>query len=187
MLYANTAPNQRAEYLLEAMELLESHLPRPRVIIAGRPKGSESYWRSLHDRIERSGLGPRVIRYIEYVPDAETEIYFKAADVLILPYTQIFQSGVLFLAYNFGLPVIAADIASMKDDIVDGETGYVFEPKSGEDLARKIDAYFASPLYATLGEARPRIQQYAAEKYSWAKVAAISKSVYTAVRSSTRQ
>jgi glycosyltransferase involved in cell wall biosynthesis len=187
LFFGNIAPYKGVEYLVEAMELLESHLPRLRVIIAGRPKGSESYWRSLDDRIERSGLGPRVIRYIEYVPDAETEIYFKAADVLILPYTQIFQSGVLFLAYNFGLPVIAADIASMKDDIVDGETGYVFEPKSGEDLARKIDAYFASPLYATLGEARPRIQQYAAEKYSWAKVAAISKSVYTAVRSSTRQ
>ena len=42
-----------------------------------------------------------MIERIEYVPDEETEIYFKAADVLALPYAHVFQSGVLFLGYNF--------------------------------------------------------------------------------------
>lgn len=187
LFFGNIAPYKGVEYLIEALELLESGLPRLRLIIAGRPKGAESYWRSLNERIEASGLGPRVIRRIEYIPDAETELYFKAADTLILPYTNVFQSGVLFLAYNFGLPVIVADIASMKEDIVEGDTGYVFEPKNGTDLAQKINAYFASPLYAALGEARPRIRQYAAERYSWTKVAEISKSVYSAMPSSTRK
>ena len=136
--------------------------------------------------MRRQGWGPRVITRIEYVPDDDTEIYFKAADILVLPYTHVFQSGVLFLAYNFGLPVIAADVASMKEDIVEGETGYVFEPRNGEDLADKIETYFASPLYATLSEARPRIRQYAAERYSWAKVAAMTNSIYHTVIASTR-
>ena len=57
---------------------------------------------------------------IESVPDAETELYFKAADVLALPYTHVFQSGVLFLGYNFGLPVIASDVASLREDVVEG-------------------------------------------------------------------
>ena len=36
-------------------------------------------------------------------------LFFKAADVLVLPYRHIYQSGVLFLGYSFGLPVLAAD------------------------------------------------------------------------------
>ena len=51
-----------------------------------------------------------MIQRIEYIPDEETEVYFKAADVLILPYVHVFQSGVLFLGYSFGLPAIAADV-----------------------------------------------------------------------------
>ncbi len=186
LFFGNIAPYKGVEFLVDAMESIEHRLPRVCLIIAGRPKGAESYWQGLEERIEASGLGSRVITRIEYVPDNDTEIYFKAADILVLPYTRVFQSGVLFLAYNFGLPVIAADVASMKEDVVEGETGYVFEARNGEDLADKIETYFASPLYTTLSEARPRIRQYAAERYSWAKVAAITNSVYSAVLSSTR-
>ena len=181
LFFGNIAPYKGVEFLVAAMEAIENRLPRVHAIIAGRPKGAESYWRGLNERIEAAGLGSRIIRHIEYIPDEDTETFFKAADLLVLPYTRVFQSGVLFLAYNFGLPVIAADIASMKDDIVEGETGYVFEPGSGEDLATKIESYFASPLYADLSEARSRIRQYAAERYSWAKVAAITNAIYSAL------
>ena len=58
------------------------------------------------------GVRDRVIERIEYVPDEETELYFKAADVLVLPYTRVFQSGVIFLGYSFGLPAIAADVGN---------------------------------------------------------------------------
>ena len=64
----------------------------------------------------RSAEG-RVLLRADYIPDDETEIYFKAADVLVLPYRQIYQSGVLFLGYSFGLPVLAADVGSLKDEM----------------------------------------------------------------------
>ena len=121
----------------------------------------------------------------EFIPDDETELYFKAADALVLPYTHVFQSGVLFLSYNFGLPVIAADVASMTEDIIEGETGYIFQPKNAEDLATKIEAYFTSPLYKGLIGARSRIKHYAANKYSWTKVAKLTNSVYGRILDST--
>ena len=75
-----------------------------RLVIAGRPKGSEDYWSGLLGKINRSTARGKMILKIEYVPDAETELYFKAADVLVLPYMHIYQSGVLLLGYGFGLP-----------------------------------------------------------------------------------
>jgi type IV secretory pathway VirJ component len=46
------------------------------------------------------------VEKIEYLPDETTELYFKAADVLILAYEHVFRSGVLFLGYSFGLPTL---------------------------------------------------------------------------------
>ena len=91
-----------------------------------------------------------LLQKIEYVPDEETELYFKAADVLILPYTHVFQSGVLFLAYSFGLPAIAADVGNLREEIIEGQTGFVFKARDSSDLARKIDEYFNSELFHNL-------------------------------------
>ena len=48
----------------------------------------------------------------------------------------------LFLGYSFGLPAIAADVGSLKEEIIEGETGFVFKPQDSSDLASKIEEYF---------------------------------------------
>jgi glycosyltransferase involved in cell wall biosynthesis len=84
----------------------------------------------------------------------------------------------LFLAYSFGLPVIAADVGSFREDIVDGETGYVFQPKNTAELAALIDRYFKSPLYQELDQRRPGIKEFANRRYSWQEVAQILTARY---------
>ena len=57
-----------------------------RLIIAGRPrKGCDEYWDSIREKIGEDVDRGRIVLKIEYVPDEATELYFKAADVLILP------------------------------------------------------------------------------------------------------
>jgi len=119
-----------------------------------------------------------VLLRAEFIPDEETELYFKAADVLVLPYTHIYQSGILFLGYSFGLPVIASDVGSLREDIVEGKTGYVSKPKDPVDLARNIERYFASDLYANLNNRRQEIRNYATERHSWDVVGEVTREVY---------
>ena len=114
------------------------------------------------------------------------ELYFKAADVLIVPYVHIFQSGVPFLAYSFGLPVIATDVGSLREDIIEGRTGFVCQPEDSSALARTIDKYFESELFRDLENRRFEIKEYANERYSWNKVAAITTAVYSNLLSSRR-
>jgi glycosyltransferase involved in cell wall biosynthesis len=118
------------------------------------------------------------------VPDQETELYFKAADVLMLPYTHIFQSGVLFLSYSFGLPVIASDAGSLEEEVVKGKTGFTHEARNSVAIARAIRAYFGSDLYQNLDRNRAVIRDYATERYSWDKVGAITTNVYAGLLSS---
>lgn len=183
LFFGNIAPYKGLEYLIAAFGELLKKDRGYRLLIVGKPKGSETYWNQVRRSIASSGIANRVIEKIEYIPDEETELYFKAADVLILPYAHVFQSGVVFLGYSFGLPAIAADVGTLKDDIIEGETGFVFKPRDSSDLARKIDNYFKSELFHNLETRRTQIKEYANERYSWDKVAAIATKVYLDVLS----
>jgi glycosyltransferase involved in cell wall biosynthesis len=178
LFFGNIAPYKGLEYLVEAMAALVSSAPDYRLVIAGKPKSCPGYWEAIQRRIHRAELRSCFIERIEYVPDAETEIYFKAADVLVLPYVYIFQSGVLFLGYNFGLPVIASDVGSLREDIVEEKTGFVCKPRDFNDLAETIEIYFSSELYRHLDVRRQEIRNYAKEKYSWTKAGNMTRAVY---------
>jgi len=184
LFFGNMTPYKGLEYLISAFGGLLTKDRSYRLIIAGRPKGSEMYWKEIQQAIARGGISDRIIQRIEYIPDELTELYFKAADVLILPYTHVFQSGVLFLGYGFGLPAIAADVGALKDEIIEGETGLIFKPRDSVDLARKIENYFNSELFGDLENRRKQIRKHANERYSWDKVAAITKAVYSNLLSS---
>lgn len=178
LFFGNIAPYKGVEYLVRAVARARVKLPSLRLVIAGRTKGSEAYWRAVQSEIQQLNMRANVIERIEYIPDEEIETYFKAADVLVLPYSRVFQSGVLFLGYNFGLPIVASDIASFRDDIVEGETGYVFAPNDADALAATLQHYFESSLYRSLEQRRPQIRRFAAERYSWRQVAKITADVY---------
>lgn len=178
LFFGNIAPYKGVEYLVEALGIARRQVPGIKLLIAGRPKGHVDYWNDVRARITALGLDDAIIARAEFVPDEETEIYFKAADVLVLPYLHVFQSGVLFLGYNFGLPVIASDVASMKDDVVQGVTGWSVPPRDANALAGALARHFSSDLFLTLPATRPRIRAFAHERYSWATVAAITMGVY---------
>lgn len=180
LFFGNIAPYKGLEYLISAFsEVAQKRDESYRLIIVGKPKGCEDYWRQIQEAIAGSGVRDRMIERIEYIPDEQTELYFKAADVVVLPYAYVFQSGVLFLAYSFGLPAIVADVATLKEEIMEGKTGFVFRPQDSSDLAKAIGRYFASDLFHELESRRSQIKEYANERYSWDKVAVITKMAYS--------
>jgi len=174
-------PYKGLEYLVTAFEAVAKDCANYRLIIAGKPKARDDYWNSVEKLIDRSVVRDRITLRAEYVPDEETEVYFKAADVLALPYLHVFQSGVLFLSYSFGLPVIAADVGSLSDEIIEGETGFIFKAADERELAKVIRDYFSSWLYADLDCRRQEIRGVANKRYSWTKVARITSGVYSSL------
>jgi glycosyltransferase involved in cell wall biosynthesis len=181
LFFGNIAPYKGLDCLIQAMSLLRTELSDVRLIIAGQIRGSETYWQTVRGQIETLGLVERVTERIEFIPEDDIEVYFKAADVLALPYRHIFQSGVLFLSYNFGLPVVASDVGSFREDIIEGETGFVYSENDAPSLARALESYFSSELFQSLGQHRVRIRALVNEHHSWERVAEITEAVYGAV------
>jgi D-inositol-3-phosphate glycosyltransferase len=183
LFFGNITPYKGLEYLIAAFRQLLARHEDYRLIIAGRPTGREKYWTAIREAICEDIQRGRVLLRADFIPDDEAELYFKAADVLVLPYRQIYQSGVLFLGYSFGLPVLAADVGSLKDEIVEGKTGFVFRPEDPVDMARAIEQYFASDLFADLDSRRQDIRDCATERHSWDVVVQMTMCVYAGLLS----
>jgi D-inositol-3-phosphate glycosyltransferase len=179
LFFGNIAPYKGLEYLIVSFSDLLRKDRSYRLIIAGRPKGSPEYQESIEHAMNGTLVRDRIIKRIEYVPDDETELYFKAADVLVLPYTNIFQSGVLFLGYSFGLPALGSDVGSLGEEITEGKTGFVFKPRDSSSLANTIKKYFESDLFRDLASRRLAIKEHANARYSWTKVGEITAKLYS--------
>ena len=182
LFFGRIRPYKGIEHLLTAFQqLLKTHA-NYRLIIAGEPKkGSEAYLDEIREIAHRDFKPGEIILKFQFIPDQEMELYLKAGDVLVLPYKDIFQSGVLFLAYTFGLPVVATDVGSFREEIVEGKTGFICKPGDPADLAKTLETYFLSDIYTDLRTRRKDIKDYANTVHSWDAVAELTRNVYVAI------
>jgi glycosyltransferase involved in cell wall biosynthesis len=179
LFFGRIRPYKGIEHLLDAFRLLVAKHPDYRLILAGEPKkGSEQYRDEIQQMVENDFKSGQIIPKFQFIPDHEMEVYLKAADLLVLPYKEIFQSGVLFLAYSYGLPVVATDVGSFREEIVEGNTGFLCKPEDVVDLASTLEKYFASDLYRDLLTRRPEIREYARSVHSWDAVAELTRKAY---------
>ena len=179
LFFGNIAAYKGVEYLVDAFERIVADGGDYRLIVAGMAKrASDPYVANIRERLNRKIVRERTVLRMEFIPDEEVELYLKAADVTVLPYTRVFQSGVLFLAYSFGLPVIASDVGSLREDVVEGQTGFICKPEDPLDLAKTIERYFASNLYRDLESRRVQIREYIQERHSWDAIGERTRCVY---------
>jgi len=179
LFFGNIAAYKGVEDLIRALPVLRVRLGQFRVLLVGNvKKGEEQYFNELRRLASDLGVTDLVHETIDYVPEDQVEIYFKAADLLVLPYRRIFQSGVLFLSYGFGLPVIVSDAGSLSEDVIEGQTGFVYPHGDPVALAEQIYRYFESDLFAELETRRTWIIQYASDKHSWHQLAGKTRQIY---------
>ncbi len=179
LFFGNITAYKGLEFLVSAFAELAKRDTSYRLIVAGSPKGVPEYWAGIKKQIAESGVADRVQQHIEYIDDEQIEVYLKAGDVLVQPYTLIFQSGVLIMGMSFGIPVIASDVGSLKEDVVEGKTGFIFPPRDAHALAQTIEKFFAGDIYRHHQQSRREIREHVLENNSWSKVARVTTEVYS--------
>ena len=98
-------PSKGLDVLLKSMQNVNAKL-----IVAGRMrKHSIDNYHNLLTILKDTG---KLQLDIGYVTNVKRDLYFKACDLIVLPYHKVYQSGVLIMAMSYGLPVIASDLAS---------------------------------------------------------------------------
>jgi len=115
--------------LLEAFKRIKDEVPDAKLILAG--SGDIGPYKNLLAGLQDVEIVNR------WIPDNEVAQYFQVADLVVVPYTDASQSGVIPLAYSFGLPVVASRIGGIPEQVDDGETGFLVEPGDAQALAEK--------------------------------------------------
>jgi len=86
---------------------------------------------------EIAAVYPTVLLHARQIPSDEIQLFLRAADVAVLPYTRSLNSGAQLLALTFGLPVIVPAGGGL-EEVVDTRFARTFEPGDTDDLARAL-------------------------------------------------
>lgn len=125
------------DLLLEAIKEL-GDVPDLKVLIVG-----EVY--SDRERLAEllRGLPPGRADLIDrYVPNEEVAQYFRAADLVVLPYRSATQSGVVPIAYACDRPVVVTNVGGLPDSLLEGRSGYLVGPEDPAAIAGAIRRHF---------------------------------------------
>ena len=132
--------------LIGAEKALGETLPGLRIVIAGRGDDPNEL-RPLMGRPERYDI------HRGFIEDIEVAQLFVDADVVVLPYDEASQSGVLHLAVAFGKPVIVTDTGELRATVEPNGLGLVVPPRAPDRLAAAIAELARDPeLRNRLGE-----------------------------------
>ncbi len=179
LLFGRIRPYKGYELAFRALDYLSDATKPVIYLIAGEAVRSQNqkYLAELKAYVRANQLG-EVVRFDDFhIPEAELDVYFQAADVALLPYLEgDFQSGVLFLAYRFGLPVVASNVGSFPDDVVPGVQGYTFEAGDAKALAASLDRFYQ--CLHPQADLRQMIRTYTQQQYSWEQAATVTYELY---------
>lgn len=128
------------DLLIEAFDLLE--LEDARVVVAG-PFGDSDYRKRILLQVSRAKRTAHITLHERFIPNEEGEVFFKACDVLCLPYRNVYQSGLVFLGPRFGLPIVSTDVGSMRE-FVEGDMGVIAKTNDARGISEGLNEFFAS-------------------------------------------
>ena len=104
---------------------------------------------------------------------------FWAADLVVLPYKRIYQSGVLLTALSYGKAVIASDLPPFTEILEDGSNGLLFEANNAESLAAVLTKALGNEKKLELLE--ERAFSWVTNSATWTDIAKKSHSAYCSV------
>jgi starch synthase len=127
------------EYLIKAAPAIRGQMPDVKIVIAGAGEDFQRYGELMQDMDCFEVHNYRI-------PYAEGAMLFQQSSVVVLPYTEASQSGVIPTAYSFSKPVVVTDVGSIPEIVDDGKTGFVVPPADPDALAAAIVRILSDPV-----------------------------------------
>ena len=161
--------------LLEAFPSAASNDEKLRLVIAGSPH-TDTLKKTYTSSIERSGVADRILFHAKFIDSKDVSTYFAASDLVMLPYKNIYHSGIIHLAYSYGRPVLATNVGDFSETIEAGRTGYVLKENTAKQLAQEIVASCSN--MEDLEKMGDYARKLSRTKYSWQDIGKATLQVY---------
>jgi glycosyltransferase involved in cell wall biosynthesis len=124
-------PYKGLEYLIRAEPRITEVVPDTRIVIAGTGEDIGRYTAEMThpDRFDLHN---------DFVTNDELAGLLDDAAVVVAPYVDATQSGVIPLAYAAARPVVATDVGGLPEMVEHGVTGFVIPPRDAAALADAV-------------------------------------------------
>lgn len=178
LFWGRISPYKGVEYLLRAMETVHQQIPNAELTIAGgghlyfdfSPYKDKTYIKLINRYISMEELGELL----------------SAASIVVCPYTDATQSGVVMSAFTYSVPVVATNVGGLPEMVENGITGVLVPPKNAKALADGIMSLLSSD--ERLNACRKAIYDYCHKgKFSWETIANRYISIYKAFLNTDKQ
>lgn len=124
-------PYKGLEYLIKSEPLIRKHIKDFKIIIAGKGEPFERY-KNLMIKKNSFEIHNRFIK------NSEVPKFFADCDIVVLPYIEATQSGVISMAYTFKKAIVATNVGSIPEIVKNGVTGILVKPKDIQALSKAI-------------------------------------------------
>ncbi|NGP75962.1 glycosyltransferase [Balneolaceae bacterium YR4-1] len=151
------------DILIEALNEILPKRERIKPLIVGEFYTDKS---KLLDQIDGQVKDRYTIRD-EFVSDKTMAELLTLSDLLVLPYKEASQSGVLANAIYFNLPALITDHPGLSEHLTHRHNGMICRPNDAQDLRYNIEAYFDEQLKEKLSRNLEPLK----EELSWEKFA----------------
>lgn len=172
LFFGRIKPYKGIKYLIEAEKILSKSARDYKIIIAGEG--------DITPYIQDIKNNDKLIIINRYINDTEVALLFKKSMMVVLPYLEASQSGIIPIAYAFKKPVVATDVGSISEVVEDNKTGLIVPPKDSPALAAAILKLLDNDeLRINMGENAYKKMK---EEMSWDKIAFETMKVYKGER-----
>lgn len=145
LFFGRISPYKGIDVLLKAMPYFLIDHPHERLIIAGKSLNGYAMDKEVLTEYKEN------IKVIDkYLSNQELVSLISKAKVVVCPYKDATQSGVLMTAFALNTPVIATEVGAFPEYIDDGKNGMLFPVNDILALAKKMSQVTESRFYESL-------------------------------------
>lgn len=171
MFFGRISPYKGMDTLLAAAPLIAERVAGLRVIIAGKPVAG----------YEMPGLpelpnGGEWESHLGPITCEQLCTLFQRAVLVVLPYMEVTQSGVVSTAYAFHKPVVVTSVGGLREMVDENETGEVVPPGDPQALAGAVIGLLSDPN--RLSKMRDVIRDKNEGELGWENLVAQTLGVY---------
>lgn len=172
--FGHIRPYKGLATLIEAFRLAFDRVRDAHLVIAGQPWME---WDGYGSRIQDLDIHGHVTVRLGYIPTDEVALYFAAADVVVLPYTDFdAQSGVGAIALALGRAMVVTDVGGLPDIVRDERI--VVPARNVSALADALSLVLSDEKFQAKLENDSR---ELAKEFEWEGIAARTVEVYRLV------
>lgn len=157
--------------LIEAVAMVREQIPEAVLVVAGKPWEA---WEAYQEIIDQRKLKAGVRTYLEFIPEAEMELYFSAADAVVLPYRHFdSQTAAGATALSFGKAMVVTSVGGLPQNVKDKQA--ICKPDDPEELSSKLSAVLTNKKLRAKLEKDSRMLS---KELSWEKIGHQTASQY---------